>query len=79
MIGLTKEEAARIGTSLVADRQVGITNELRKLIDGGFFLSPKGFAEIRRELIHRGLQVGSGSLNVILSKQVVKIVENLKR
>ena len=68
LIELTDEEAARLGGSLVADRHPGITSELRKLADAGYFSVPKPLAEIREELRRRGSSVSSASLNVLLSK-----------
>lgn len=70
LVELTKEEAARLGGSLVAGKRPGVTSELRKLIDADYFSVPKPLAEIAKELHRRGSPVSSASLNVLLSKLV---------
>lgn len=71
IVEFTREEASRLGASLIRGHdQVGITAELRKLIDSGFFSEPKRLGEIKKELYHKGVPVKLASLNVVLSKLV---------
>ena len=70
VIELYKEESARIGASLIRDSKVGLTSELRNLIDTGFFIKSKKFRQIKQELLERGLAIKPSSLNVILKKMV---------
>ncbi|MFQ6051021.1 MAG: hypothetical protein ACE5K4_04955 [Candidatus Hydrothermarchaeota archaeon] len=70
--GLTKEESIRLGTMLMRDVQTGITAEIRKLINEGFFKRERRFGEIKKELLSRGVPVKSASLNIVLNKMVEK-------
>lgn len=67
---LTKEESSRLGASLIRDRQVGITAEIRKLIEKNYFAKPRRFREIFQELRQSGVSAKSASLNMILAKMV---------
>ena len=69
-IELYKEECARVGASLIRDSKIGLTSDLRKLIDSGFFLKSKKFRQIKQELLENGLSAKPSSLNVILKKMV---------
>jgi len=69
-IELYKEECARIGASLIRDSKVGLTSDLRKLIDSGYFLESKKFRQVKQELLDGGLLAKPSSLNVILKKMV---------
>ena len=70
IIELHKEEAARVGASLIRASKVGLTAELRNLINEEFFLKSKRFRQIKEEILKRGIPAKSASLNVILSKMV---------
>jgi len=67
-IGLSEEESARLASSLLRGIREGITAEIRILIDDGFFKKERKFAEIKKELKKRGLNVKSDSLAAVLSK-----------
>ena len=69
-IELSREESARLGATLIRDSKIGITADLRKLVDESYFLKPKKFREIKEELYNHGVPVKSASLNVILTKMV---------
>ncbi|MDH5782497.1 MAG: hypothetical protein OEZ35_02345 [Candidatus Bathyarchaeota archaeon] len=69
-IELTKDESRHIGSLLSLEAKTGITAELRKLIIGKFFSSPKSFGNIREKLRTLGVEVKSASLNTILGKMV---------
>ncbi len=70
IIELTNEEAAKLGSSMIKDKQIGITTRIRKLIYSGFFKDPKSFREIKQEFQKNDLRIKSSSLNVILIKFV---------
>ncbi len=70
--GLTREESIRLGAMLIRDVQIGITAEIRKLINEGFFKEHRRFGEIKKELLGRGIPIKSASLNVVLSKMFEK-------
>jgi hypothetical protein len=64
------EEAAKFGSALIVDRQSGITNELRKMLEAGFFIQPRKFGDIKSELQSRGVSVKPSSLHEILTRMV---------
>lgn len=76
-IELTKEEASRIGASLLRQVQTGTTATVRDIIASDFFTQKRTFGEIREEVASKGLSVEPAPLNVILSKMVRK--NELKR
>lgn len=67
---LTREESTRLGSSLIKGGRVGITAELRNLIDSGFFSEPKNFGSIKTELFLKGVETKATSLNMMLTKMV---------
>ncbi|NVM29192.1 MAG: hypothetical protein HWN65_10145 [Candidatus Helarchaeota archaeon] len=74
---LTLDEAIKLGTSMIRDKKIGITTELRKLKFNGYFKTPRSFKDIKNELQKTRITVKAASLNVILSKLVEK--EELSR
>lgn len=70
VIELTREESTRLGSSLLKGGRVGITAELRNLIDSGFFSEPKNFSGIKSELFLKGVETKATSLNMVLTKMV---------
>ena len=72
VVELTKEESMKLGVSLTKNRQTGVTEELRKLIESGFFSEPRSFRSIKTELFQRGAETKATSLNMILTKMVRK-------
>jgi len=69
---LTIEESTRIGASLIKGGRMGITAELRNLIDSGFFSDPKNFSNIKAQLFLKGVETRATSLNMMITKMVEK-------
>jgi hypothetical protein len=76
IIEISKDEAIKIGSALIRDKQTSLTGEIRKLIYRRFFKTPKTFREIKDEL-KKSVSVKSSSLNVILAKLIER--KELKR
>jgi hypothetical protein len=49
---------------------MGITAEIRNLIDSGFFSEPKNFSAVKTELFMKGIETKATSLNMIITKMV---------
>jgi len=69
-IELSLEESTRLGSSLIRGGRTGVTAELRKLIDSGFFAESKSFTNIKTELFFKGIEAKATSLNMVLTKMV---------
>ena len=67
---LTREESTRLGSSLMKGSRIGITGELRKLIDSDFFSEPRSFSNIKTELFQKGVETRATSLNMVITKMV---------
>jgi len=67
---LTKEESMKLGATLLKGTYVGVTAELRNLIDSGFFSEPKSFGHVKTELFMKGVDSRATSLNMLLTKMV---------
>lgn len=67
---LSRLESSRLGCSLMKSCRVGITAELRNLIDSGYFAESKSFSNIKAELFLKGIEARATSLNMVLTKMV---------
>jgi len=67
---LSQDESTRLGFTLMKGGRIGVTAELRKLIDSGFFTEPKSFTSIRTELFLKGIEAKATSLNMLLTKMI---------
>jgi hypothetical protein len=71
-IELSYEEAQHLANSLLRNGNSRLSENLRGLLESGFFNQPRTFVEIRSNINEQGITVRSASLHVLVNGLVEK-------